>query len=92
MKAPNEGAADEAEQQEVASLVCSVLEATVPQLPSAPCKQHACGRMFEGEQPCPLRPSQYVQVRSRACWRAPSAPHPTAWRRTGLLCRPASRQ
>ena len=29
--------------------------------------------MFEGEQPCPLCPSDYVQVRSQACCRAPLA-------------------
>ena len=69
MKAPG----DETEWEDVTGLVCSVLDAIVPQLPSASCPLPKRGRMFEGEEPCPLRPSAYVQVRSPCC-RASRAP------------------
>jgi len=73
--------ADVEAQEEMAGLVCSVLDAVVPHLPFAPCSPpKKRGRMFEGEQPCPLRPSAYVQVRAQACWRA------------RVLCRPAFRR
>ena len=85
---------DEAEQKEVVVLLCSVLDAIVPQLPSALCPPPKRGRMFEAEEPCPLCPSAFVQVRSRACGRTrtPRSPHPITWRRAGMLCRPASRR